>query len=357
MKRAALLVLILSGIAFSLSIGAAPGVINFGEVHRGKQYIGESYLLTLSSEKLLVSLAYAPPHRDWMVSPSPGIDYNLSQGSEEDISNWVKFPQNPTLIDPAYKTIIKLPNGQTIAANKKMTFYLKIPKDAEPGYHIGSISMVPKLRAGTGTGVSTIGITRIIFTFKVPGEVRKDLQPIAIEAKRLSDKQARIDVLVKNKGTVTTSMRLKEIKIFDRDGNVVAVLNSGYAKIRPGETAVLSAIWTSRKRIKSDTYKAKARVEWYYGESVYTGDFSVPEEITLPQKKPVRKCKAIPIWAIVIVSIVALAVVYFMGYAHPLVYLLLGALVAYRLISCGSIEWWAVGVAIAAFIYDRVVGG
>ncbi len=353
---ALILLLLIAYPSYSLSVGVAPGVINFGEVQPGGRYIGKSYLLTLSNDKILVDLLFKQPHLKWMLEPNADVEYDITQASEEDISSWIKFPRNPELIDPAFKTLIKLKNGQTIAANKEMTFYIDIPEDAEPGYHMGAIVPSPRTTAGSGIGVSTIAVSTVVFTFRVPGEVIKDIEPIAVEARRTSDREVYLDVLIKNKGTVTARSRIKSLKVFDSDGNILAVLNSGWTTVSPDETKIITLIWNSRNPIKSEEYTAKITVEWYRGEKSATTTFSVPEKITVSKPKPPKKCFRFPLWMMVAIAIVSLGIVSVVGYTPALLTIGLGLIAAWKFISCGEIEVWVILLAALNYMYERLMG-
>ena len=350
---AMLATVLLSCSAFGLGIGAAPGTINFGDVYRGKRYVGQSYILTTSKNKIVVSLRYAEPHMAWMVHPGARTDYNLSQASEEDISKWISFPQNPVLIDPSYKTYIRLANGETIAANKKIAFYLNIPRNAEPGYHMGSISIDPQMSSELGTGVSTIGISRIVFTFKVPGRVERDFSIISIEARRSSANDVEFDILVKNKGTVTTSFRISEVKVFDSEGNIVTVISSGWSKLRPGETGIIPVYWHPKTNVAGKPFTVKAKISWNYGESSYTQDVRIPEKIEI-RKASQSKCSAYPMWFVVATVIAVMVGVYYFDSMPLLASILLVLLSLYKIPSCGRPEIWPIVLMVLAYAYDWV---
>ena len=219
---------------------------------------------------------------------------------------------------------------------------------------MGSISIDPQLSSTMGTGVSTIGVSRIVFTFRVPGEVRRELDAIGIEARRISDRDADFDVLVKNKGTVTASFRIGELKVFDNQGNILAVLSGGWSKLKPGETGIVTLHWHSNRPIGSGYYTAKAKLSWYYGESSISQDVKIPEKIVLKRKEPV-KCRDFPLWFAIIVTIIVMAGVYIAESVPVLVTLGLLGISAYKFIRCGSPEIWPLLLIVLAYLYDRVV--
>ena len=302
-----LLISIIVNMGFAISIGAAPGYYNFGETDRGKRYAGNIYLMTTSKNDIYVSLSYRPPQASFMTTARTG--YNLSNASEEDITKWFTFPLSSILLRPSEKTLITLSNGEILYANRKATFYLNVPRNAEPGYHMGTIDLTPHLPAGGSTpSVGTIGVTRVITVFRVPGPAIRSGDIVAMEAERTGKNQARIDLLFKNTGTVTESVYPKEVKLFDNLGNVIAVLNGGAVKVKPKETKVVSVYWSS-KNLKSGNYQVKATASWITGEITKIGDVTVPKEIVKKNviEQPPGK---FPWWLIVLIVLVIMLFIY-----------------------------------------------
>ncbi len=302
-----LMISIFINVGFSISIGAAPGYYNFGELDKGKKYAGNIYLVTTSDNDIYVSLSYRPPQAAFMTSAKEG--YKLQNASEEDVSKWFSFPLSSILLRPSEKTLIKLADGNLIYANRKATFYLNIPRNSEPGYHMGSIDLTPHLPAGKNApAVGTIGVTRVIVVFKVPGRAVRSGDIVAMEAERTGSNQARIDLLFKNTGTVTESAYPKEVKMFDNLGNVVAVLKGGAVKVKPGETKVMSVYWYS-KDLKSGNYQVKATANWITGEVTKLGSVEVPQKIVKENviRQPPSK---FPWWLIILIVLVIMLIIY-----------------------------------------------
>ena len=309
MKRelVAIAFMLISSCAFSISIGAAPGYYNFGEVKPGNRYIGNIYLMTTSSYDIYVSLGYRPPQAAFMETARTG--YDLKNASEEPINTWFSFPIKKILLRPAEKTLIKLPDGSFTYINRKASFYLNVPRNAEPGYHMGTIDLTPSLPKGSkAPAVGTIGVTRAIVVFKVPGKAIRKADIIAMDGERVGTNEARIDVLVKNTGTVTESVYLKEVKVYDNLNNVAAVLKSGAVKLKPGKSQIIPVYWY-KKGLKSGNYQVKVTVSWITGEQTKLGSIEVPKEIvkkSVIEQPPSR----FPWWLIVLIVLVIMLIIY-----------------------------------------------
>ncbi len=297
----------MSGIAFSISIGAAPGYYNFGLIRPGNKYIGNIYLMTTSPYDIYVSLGYRPPQSAFMASARNG--YKLENASEESIDDWFSFPIKKILLIPSEKTLIQLPDGSYTYINKKATFYLNVPRNAEPGYHMGTIDLIPSLPKGTNApAVGTIGVTRAIVVFQIPGKAIRKADIVAMDAEREGENNAKIGILVKNTGTVTESVYLSEVKIFDEMNNVAAVLKSGAVKLKPGQSKVLSVYWY-KKGLKTGKYKVKATVDWITGSQTKVGSVEVPKEIVKKNviQQPPSK---FPWWLIILIVLVIMLIIY-----------------------------------------------
>ncbi len=308
-----ILILVSPNISYALGIGVSPGVIDLGTVPRGKEIVVNFYIISNTKQPLPVYLSYIPPHQDVMFTKrNKPFVLIPAEVSEEDISSWIKFPQNPYILDPNNVKTVTLPDGTVIKYNRKATFILKVPKNAEPGYHVGSINLMPRLntKVSGGTGVATVGITRLVFVFKVPGVAERKGKIIDFEAERESPNRVRVDVLFKNTGTTTITARLSEVKIKNEYGKMINLLAGTAQRIAPGDTAVLTAYWTSNKKIKPGNVEVEAKVDYITGSAVKEGVVRIPAEIVENVKNEVKPKHAIPWWFVVIILAVVGLLVY-----------------------------------------------
>ncbi len=295
--------------SYSLSIGTAPGVIDLGDVRRGETVPVTFYITSDTDTPLPITLSYIPVHTSILFqerSKKKGnyFDFIPKEASEEDISSWIKLPTKPYTLSPGNVKICNPPEcDPPIKYNQKITFYLEIPKDAEPGYHAGSININPKLskKGGGGASVSTIGVTRLVFVFRIPGNAKRDGRIIDFVAKRLSQNKVRIDVLFKNTGTDTISATLQNLKLYDEYGNIIYNLNNGgVKKVAPGRTAILMSYYTSPEEIPSGEYKSEATINYITGNAVKDTILKIPSEITLPEDLYEEE-KSFPWWVLLVI--------------------------------------------------------
>ncbi len=301
--------MLIINISFPIGIGTIPGVLDLGEVKRGQEIIGTFYITSTLNRPMKIALEYRDPHTTIYYKEKRrsvnGYDFIPAEASEESIREWVEFPKSTVLINPKEVHTINTKQG-TIKYNSEFRFIVKIPEDAEPGYHAGSINLVPTLgrERGQGTSISTIGIVRPLFVFKVAGNAIRKGRIIYVDAKRLDKNTVRVDVLFKNEGTVTITGRLINLVVYDdygyRTGNIALRTSS---KVKPGETVVLSAIWRNKKGIKSGSYHVDAVVDYITDKAEYTGYIKVVDKIYVPSEGKVieKKPRKIPWWFLLII--------------------------------------------------------
>lgn len=291
----------------AFSIGAAPGVHYLGEFDPGdKEYI-KFYLLTNANGDILTTLSFLNPHLE-MYYPDKLRYVSAHQTSQEDISDWVVFQQNPVLVSPRKSQVVTLKSGELVKANAEVVYKLSIPGDAEPGYHVGSVALAPKIIGGGGkTGVSMIGLTRYLFIFKVAGEAERSGEVKNIYASRVGEDRARIDVIFKNTGEDTMSVWIDNLNIYDEYGNLTKVLKSGLEYVAPGEVKILPVYWNGID-IDSGFYKTEVKINYITGYATKTTTIEIPDIISVPREIP--KDSEFPWWLVLLAMLLVILIIY-----------------------------------------------
>lgn len=299
--------------ANAFSIGAAPGVQYIGDFSPGESTYVKFYLLTNAQSDVVTSLSFMVPHIDIYypggISPIGVNQISAYEMSQEPIDKWIAFQQNPVLVSPRKNIIATLEGGEVVKANAEAVYKLSIPNNAEPGYHIGSISFNPKVStSGQGEGVATLGITRYIFIFKVRGVADRNGEVQNVYADRVDKNKARIDVLFKNTGKDTMSVWISNLKISDEVGNEVATLTGGIAYIPPGQTQALQVYWNSNN-LSSGTYQADAKVDFITGFAAKQVSIEIPVQPSAPVSETPTGFD-IPWWLIVLIALLLILIIY-----------------------------------------------
>ena len=289
----------------AFSLGHAPSVLNFGEVEAGEVKITNLYLLSDHEKDLLVELSTSEAY-PYIFDPNypRTYDFNPYEASQEDISDWIDFTENPVMI-PAKKRYY---SEVDLWANKRTTLILKVPKNAEPGYHAGMISFSPRI-AGEGAGykVAILTLTQPLFIFKVSGKAIRSAKIIDFSSVRVSKEENKIGVVVKNNGTVTIGVRIESINV-SKDGNLVASLSGEYNLIRPNQTLTLFGYWKV-ENLTPGVYDVSATVSWLTGKETKKGKIELlPFVEKIPLAVP-GKIK-FPWWLLVPIILVVVYILY-----------------------------------------------
>lgn len=271
------LILAMAGTAKALSLGAAPGVMEIGELERGKEYAVDFYLTTNSDSELLTSFGFIESRRTMFTTNVTGrYTFIPWEASEEDMSGWLKFLREKVVVSAAKKFPVRFPDGSTVNANEKVTILIDVPEDAEPGYHTFEVVMNPTIpNTARGTGVSTIGITRPFFIFKIPGIAKRGGVIDGIAGSR-GGGTAVVDVLFRNTGTVTVSAHVSSLKVYDEMGNYLSNYKGGAVKVPPKGTGILKVAWPDRDGSKQKNIRVEATVDYSTGQVTKEGMITIP---------------------------------------------------------------------------------
>ena len=290
----------------SFYLGHSPSILDFGEVRPGEKRVMELYLITDHTKDLIVDLnAFPPPFHVFNPNYHRSYDFDPFQASEEDVSSWIEFTENPIVVPPQRRYFPEA----ALEANKRSTLILKAPKNAEPGYHAGSISFTPKVMSeGAGYKVAIITLSQPLFIFKVPGKVERSAEIIDFSSTRVSEEKDRIGVLVRNNGTVTISVKIDSVNV-SRDGILIASLEStAYTKIKPNQTSPLYIYWDVRNSTPG-VYDVSVKISWLTGSRTGRGKIELlPYKKVVPLK--IQERITFPIWLFVTVLLLILYILY-----------------------------------------------
>ena len=294
----------------AVSLGSAPGTQNLGTVYPGQSKLIDIYLLTTSTKDMLVDLSYIPIHIDYYYSNRSY--FNPGESSNEDITKWIKFPENPVIVSPNKQIIHTFPSGETVNANKKVSAILSIPEDAEPGYHVGAVNFNPNYKgAGDGTTLATIAVTRFVFVFYVEtGDApRREGKITDIEAHRMNNNRVRLDVVFQNTGTDTVLVRIDNTDIFDEFGNYTGNVKSSFVEIAPKETKVISGVWADYSGIKEGDYRTVTDIDFITGKISGESMIRVQGEAVPVIEQP-EASGEFPWWIVILIIIFICILIY-----------------------------------------------
>jgi len=212
-----------------ISVGISPAYLNLGEVEPGQSKIARFYLVTSTKEKMIVHLGSSKG--DMNIYGREEFEGLIRYHSEEDVSSWVEFLNNPSELLPPDKVPGELNVGQL----REVTFILKIPESAEPGYHTGIIHMDPKIVRSEEADVYVKSIVPLAYIFKVKGDAIRSGNVIDIVQKEYSKEAIWVQIFYENTGTVTTYVNQGTLWFYDKDGKLVLEETTDARLVKPGE--------------------------------------------------------------------------------------------------------------------------
>ena len=246
--------LLLISPAFAISVGVSPPVLELGELEKGSSKISRFFIVTSSDERLIVQLETAKTDAEFFYKG----DYNkfLVNYSEEDPSTWVEFLRNPVELVP--NDTLATQSGY-IKGWREIEFYVKIPSNAEPGYHAATITPLPFFPTVYDGGVGIRSIVAITLLMKIQGAAVREGRILDLNTGDYANNKLEVNVFFKNTGTVTINSQADSIEIYDKYGRQVGSLSSGSVLVKPGESRKFTALWDVRG-LEFGEYNASAKV-------------------------------------------------------------------------------------------------
>lgn len=283
MKRLCLVILMvfLASMASAESIGVAPGFQDFGEIQRGESRVANMYITTAGYD---TPFGVAPEVDEPLTSTfmdAQDSPVSVDEYTGEDIDGWIRFEQNTYTVTPGNTTPYTLEDGTPVNAAGQVEFYIDVPQDAEPGYHAGMLNVNPQLGgSGSGFGASARGQSMYTFVFRVPGNVERSIEVIDARGIRTGEDEARIDMRVANRGTVTTAIQGADVDVYNRQTQeLIGNLGIGYYTLTPGESTVISSNIRS-ENISQGSYQMNGTMNYIGGSSfVSQQTFSLADTI------------------------------------------------------------------------------
>ena len=348
-----LILVLMTSAATAEYIGTAPGLKDLGTVERGSTEKVDVYLLTDLNQPFTVNPSFNRPGSTVFSNEGSNYDFKPEKASRESIEDWIDFPRQSFAVDPASSTAINLENGGQANARGSFSFFLDVPKDAEPGYHAGAINLNPKLNpdGGSGTSINTFGLTQFIFVFRVPGEAIKNVKILDVNALRTEENSVRIDYLLKNNGTVTVNMNRAKTKIYDSYGRKSAEFVTGGMYLSPGESRVVKSWWRN-DNVSGGDYRVESDLNYITGEASIDQTLNIPDvPVKVESNDEDEESSAPPIWPLIMLVVLLGALMFYLDLDPFWIVLVLGIVGI-----SGFILWAGLSVAYVGILIMLALG-
>lgn len=295
-------------IAYSgnINVGVSPEYLDLGEIKPGNSKIARFYIASTSDELFVVDLG-----------PSKGSDAFFKREkykefiefySEEDISLWISLLENPIKLASADENIGKTKSGVSIKGMKEATFILKVPNNAEPGYHTGYIHLSPRYLPDSKSTISLMSIVPMSFIFKVDGNAVRSGEILDVVNKGDVEGRLWLKVFFKNNGTVTETIDKGNIEIYNNNV-LIGTTTTSRGIVKPNEIKELDS-FLDYKYLKEGSYKAKVKVSFVTGETNWEGDITISKKPEIVSPKVVETGGSSKPWKTIIILLSIIAIVY-----------------------------------------------
>jgi hypothetical protein len=284
-----LLVLFFDSAAFAAeySVGVSPAIVDAGTIEPGSSKILRFYVVTISSDPLVVSLESDEGFLDFFTGKYR--DYLLNY-SEQRRKDWVTFLNNPVeLLAPPSDF------GVGIRGAREINFILSVPDDAEPGYHMFIVRPTPFVQKDDlGKGAASIvTLTPLPVLFKVPGRATRDGSIIDVNY------EGNIITYFRNDGTVTMMAHATHRLV--RNGAVYTA-ESQKDYVRPGETHKFAAPFSGPEGL----YNISTLVDYTTGSSSFINEMRIRPKA--PAAMAVSSQSEFPWWMVAVILILLVAI-------------------------------------------------
>jgi len=270
LRKAVLLILILVGTshAAQFSVGVSPPVVEIGDVSPGEQKLVTFSIFTVSDESLLIYFKVEDGTLDFFSRGYGNFLYNFS---EEPTSSWIELLKDPVEIDAT---------GERVADRSwtDVTVLLKVPENAEPGYHVVALRPIPTtFGAVPGTGANVVTVTSVSILFNVEGPAKRGGTILDTTSSGHTN-GLNIKTFFQNTGTTTISARSTN-RVYDKNNALIGEFYSPRAYVKPGNIAALE---TPTSAMEEGEYTLNSIVTFTTGDSqknstVYVAE--APQEV------------------------------------------------------------------------------
>ncbi len=290
----------------AVSVGVSPSLIDLGEIELGSTGIGKFYVVTPGEENILVRLDTYVGNSE--VFDRDGYREMVLNYSEEEARGWISFPKDMVEITSSGQ-VLKT-RGGAIRGWKEAAFYIKVPQDAEPGFHnfiAGPMPFIP------GTGADNVinirAVANIPVIFKVPGTAVRRGEILDVSYGDYVNGMLGINTFFTNTGTVTISAKVDEAKIFDKYGKLLGSTSSGFYTVKPGETKSLRS-YVSADGITVGEYDVTVNVSYRTGYTYKEASITIYEKPITGYAPAAYQPPYIPLWLFIIPIILISYVIY-----------------------------------------------
>ncbi len=264
---------------YAFNVGVSPNNIHLGEVEAGETVELEIYVWSDADGAVIVDPEYRRGVGRY-IHREDEMPFEVSGLSEQDTSEWVTWTEDEYEVDP--ETEVTADDGSTY--EEVMPFEIDIPSNAEPGYRLAFVDIDLETGAGgqgSQLGIYSVPVIPITYEVTGAGTVDRSLDVNEVRSVRAGADVVRVDYLVENTGTVTTSLRDSDLSIMDDRGFERADDSLSRVRIAPGETEVVTRWWRDDSEIEAGEYRVSGELDYMTGQSFFESTIDIGDIIEI----------------------------------------------------------------------------
>lgn len=269
-RLAILAILLAAPAAAQFNVGVSPSsIVEEEPVQPGTSFHGQFFVISSSDENIDVSIKTAPGRISDLRALRPDAATNFSAQPCPDCIEFLRAGGRLLEQDQP------LDDAGNIHRWRRIEFFVTLPNDIEPGYHM--MEMTPRpTRAGPGGSVGLVSTAAVPLVFRVPGTAVRSGRVIGISAGERTAAQQEVVATFYNTGTVTMQVSTA-FQVPGEDGN--RTYAGGAQRVAPGEEARFSA-FVEADRLNAST-PVTATASYTTGEAAMTRPLEAKEAATV----------------------------------------------------------------------------
>jgi hypothetical protein len=346
----AMTLLLFTGMVQAPSLNIAPSNMDLGEVERGETYEYNIYVNPRNTGGAVqVTPKLQGPFFSTLFNNSEVDEDSVSQ---EDISTWIEFQEDSVIADPDDKESYEARDGGSVTAASVISVEIRVPDDAEPGYHAAKIGFgASGVEENTGFSTSNWVLPYVEVEMDVPGNAERQIEMDDPNFLRIGENEAQIIVPLRNTGTVTTEFEGGTVDILNTNGEKVGEVDLSSATLEPDELQPVDATWESDS-LEPGTYELSGTGDYITGRFFIGGQGSIEQairdrvEVQDPNGESTESGSDMPTWLVMMILILLGIIMYSFDIDPLWIVLIVGVLAISAFVLMTDLPLYLIGITL-----------
>lgn len=261
------------------NFGITPTTAEKGVQERGDRFYASFYIISRENSDIDVEVQTAPGTFRHFKQLQPK---KIDQFSEQACTDCFTFLKGDgTVTDRGSLSSA----GNSVKRWKPVEFFVDVPKDMEPGYHMMQVTPQPT-SGGSAGAVGIVSTASFPVIFRVPGDAVRSGKFLGIHAGRNNGENQEVVATFYNTGTVTIGADV-DLIIETLEGN--KTFDAGRKTVGPEETATFNTYVSADMLPENKTFSAYAVADYNTGNATDTATVKQQQETMTPQAQVIKR--------------------------------------------------------------------